>query len=391
MDRDGFTLERKFIRRLKYLPAIFSLDVMVFFALPTLSASEGSTDPAHRSRQYSKIKKDDALSCPSRVRHLSKEFAWTLRKQFSLPLDEEQNVSEKKEAKALAEELIEILSEFVVSNSDLILLHLSSAKLHKTTHREIYREVSCLALEQIFSMALSLGCIDELVKQLEEGREGIVLIKLRDKLETTTHISTIIEESEEPKRKFSERHAELMSNEIYLITSSYKKLFNWNGREIIPLSSEVIALINETRKCVSKSLLPSTLLDSFLYTLATFIVVESNRIAETSPEKFIFDIYTSTVYTALQNILPMVSVSGLTWGFANSLKNNKSKSKISKKLKSLFQEKAPHILNNRGAVEEKRYIKNQMHDIHAKLHEVVKEYFSVFHKRKTFGSIPSPL
>jgi hypothetical protein len=96
MDRDGFTLEGKLVHRLKYLPMIFSLGIMGFFALSVLSASGKSTDSVPRDRQYPNIKKDDAGSCSSRAKHLSKEFAWTLNEQFASLLGAEQNAPKKR-------------------------------------------------------------------------------------------------------------------------------------------------------------------------------------------------------------------------------------------------------------------------------------------------------
>jgi hypothetical protein len=241
--------------------------------------------------------------------------------------------------------------------------------------------------------ASHLQCFNSFVKQIKKDNDRL-FDAVQAELKKTIHIPKIKEDSEAIIVEFSSMHAEFILTIIHSIAIKYEKLFCSNRDNCAAhLTPQIASLVAMQKKSLGSSAAAAAALSSFSEMLADFVVSESNKIAENLPEKSIFEIYMDVVYVALQHILPAVSSAGVAWGFANAFKSDDEKTPFNKKLKDFFQnpEKAAHILSQRGSLDEKKYIKNQTHAIRDAICTVIREYFNVFQKRETFGTVASPL
>ncbi|MDR2200675.1 MAG: hypothetical protein LBN94_00965, partial [Puniceicoccales bacterium] len=415
--------------------------------------------PIPKSDSFPPIKTNETLTSCSRALYFSKNFSWRLGKQFPTIFDETRDpqsfaTQSTDVTKTHLTNLMHCLNTFVVGSTDLLLQHLPPKKRTQEACETIYCEITRLALEQIFPVALNLGCLPQLIHILTGRNHTMLKDDIRAELKKTIHIASIKDNSEEIKVEFSSKHADFILEKLRLQTNSYEQIFTDFADENIyqaDFLEKMHHCTNAVRNAI-RALQPTVSNGFILDKLANIIVSESNRIAEKCPNKDIPDIYKTVIQTTLQHVLPVISCSGRLWIFANALKDRGKEEKgkpFNRKLKSSFEEHAPYILaqprghssereklfqqlkkqlcpdrapsdENASTQEnnpntsfqdtmalllsqvqaiseqneksaEKKYIKQQMHHINTALCETIRTYFDVFAKRETFGKAPSPL
>ncbi|MDR2806763.1 MAG: hypothetical protein LBB11_01230 [Puniceicoccales bacterium] len=292
---------------------------------------------------------------------------------------ETQEAAEIQRINNLTRTFVELLGQFIVPVSDTLFKYLSSEKFCQKTLDGIFAEVVCLALEQILPWAFSLKCFDALKDQLDGNDNCLLNAVLRKQLEQTIYIFKIKEDSEEIKVKFPEKYIQQLIPKIHKITQGYASLFKQSRCDTSYFWLEMMLATIKNHNNL-QSLTPIARVNSFIDMFINFVFKQADEITKTSPKMLPMDIYTNTIYATLKIILPAVSSAGTLWSFTNALTNASKKSVLNKKLREMFKERASQPEN------EKKHIKKQIECFRVSLRDVIKGYFDLFQKQKTFSN-----